>query len=378
MSDQNPVTETLVIVVPDGISTPEFIRRAKLMISRLAVKYARDKGNPPTMTAEIEGQTRFLRSFIPWLETEVHMTPKLRDHTQIHVALSILFDPTYYLPSSLAEMARAAYNRFEAEKWGATSTNDGEGEGEEPVGAAPTATGSGSGSSAGSGMSSIVNSVTSMRLPPPDHPIWGRNGIMHGVAFKPGRRASYVLNSQYLAEKRGAKVFGHNGLEPGAWWPFQLVALFHGAHGASVKGIAGDAELGTWSVVLSGTYDDLDADDGDSIWYSGDGSHENQDPRRILHESNATRSLHTSLATGKPVRVLRGAKTKRAFAPTVGIRYDGLYRVVATRKLKNQKGGLYEVFRMERLPGQRSLDDICMTVPSPKQEYEFSRIQERY
>jgi hypothetical protein len=74
-----------------------------------------------------------------------------------------------------------------------------------------------------------------LRLPRPDHPIWGREGIMHGICYAisiNGRR-SPQLDSRYKNEQRAANVLGSNGLTVGAWFPLQLVALFKGAHGSA-------------------------------------------------------------------------------------------------------------------------------------------------
>ncbi len=89
---------------------------------------------------------------------------------------------------------------------------------------------------------------------------------MHGVVIRQGRNISYRLNVDL--PRRNAKVFGNNGLTVGDWWPIQLVALFNGAHGSSQGGIAGDHELGTFSIVVAGTYHDLDDDEGETLYYS--------------------------------------------------------------------------------------------------------------
>jgi hypothetical protein len=351
--------------------------KAKAKISGLAVKYKNHNGNPP-MNTELEEYIKVLRAFLPWLENDVQMTPTLRDRTQIHKALEVLCEPRFKVPEEFSTRARSILNQFESDNWGANSTLDSDGEGHDADSgllASPIS----NTSPASHSSANVFNAVGTMRLPRPGHPIWGLHGIMHGVAIKPGRRTSYALDPRYLASKRNPKVFGHNGLTPGAWWPFQIVALFHGAHGASMKGIAGDAQLGTWSVVLSGgAYEGLDSDGGDVIWYSGDGAHDNEDPTRIVHASNATQSLHTSLSTRNPVRVLRSAKGKTKFAPKAGIRYDGLYCVIATRHRKNEKGGLYEQFKLERVQGQQPLREICLSVPTANQLRDFNRIDERY
>jgi hypothetical protein len=344
-------------------------------ISTTAVKFKNNNGNPP-MTAQITENLQLLRGLWPFLQTEVHMTPRLRDSTRIDKALEILQNPIFLLPADVVERATEVYQFFVNDRWGAHGTDDNEVvEPVEQVTSTPTA----GASTQTSNVDRIVReSMTTMRLPPADHPIWGVHGIMHGLALKPGRRVSYIRNPRLLGESRNAKVFGHNGLAVGTWFPFQLKALFDGAHGASVAGISGHAEFGAYSVVISGMYDDLDRDEGDRVWYSADGSHTNVDNRSITHMSNSTRSLHTSLANGNPVRLLRSSKGKYQYAPSIGIRYDGLYRVTASRQQRNANGGLYEQFRLERMPGQPPLADLYLDSPTQQQRADFERIDERY
>lgn len=84
--------------------------------------------------------------------------------------------------------------------------------------------------------------------------------MCHGIAPKVGGKHAHVcvLDERYRREKRPANVFGHNGLTPGDWFPNQLVALFHGAHGMSQGGVYGKVGQGTYSVVVSGQYKDVD------------------------------------------------------------------------------------------------------------------------
>lgn len=67
---------------------------------------------------------------------------------------------------------------------------------------------------------------------------------------------TYILNPRY--EKRQAKVPGHNGLTPGDWYPLQRCALAKGAHGQSMAGISGSADYGAYSIVVAGTYKEVD------------------------------------------------------------------------------------------------------------------------
>jgi hypothetical protein len=380
MSEDEKGAQALVpiIALPQGHTTSSYLGQARLKISNLAVKCKRYDGKPPE-TPEVQGYIAFVHSFLPWLETDATMTPIIRNQSKIDLALKLLFDPVYKCPPDIADRARRIYDKFEDEQWGRDNDT---GESEDDI--QPTRTAA---VTRGTGGAIRTDDMYQMaRPPPPDHPIWGKEGIMHGFIIQSSqyRRFNYVLNPLCEAEKRNFKVFGHNGLEPGDWWPYQKVALFHGAHGHSMAGISGDSQRGAWSVVVSGSskYEDLDKDLGDTIWYSSDQSHDNTDPARIVHRSNMTLSLHTSIANGKPVRVLRSSgfasSSKGLYAPSCGIRYDGLYAVVEVVERKNSKGGLYEQFHLVREPDQRSLAEIRRISPTRQQVADYRRIQEGY
>lgn len=224
-----------------------------------------------------------------------------------------------------------------------------------------------------------------IRLPPPDHPIWGTAGIMHGLYMtvrSTPPRTTYHFDPRYLAQKRDAKVLGHNGLTPGDWWPLQMAALYAGAHGSAIKGICGSPTVGAYSIVVSGSsavYHSLDTDNGEILHYSADS------PRTNLPSAPSadTRALQRSLATRGPVRVLRsagrgaGAGT-RVWAPEVGIRYDGLYRVVAQMHDTTATGHGYLKFRLRRIQGQRPLAQIRDAVPSRQQKRDEARLRDGY
>jgi hypothetical protein len=216
---------------------------------------------------------------------------------------------------------------------------------------------------------------------------------MHGLYIKPAipnrRGRSYDIDPRYKAHKRPAKVFGHNNLTPGAWWPRQLAALYHGAHGSPYKGIFGNPTEGAYSIVISGqnkTYHDLDKDEGDEVVYSADMPTGGNGDNTLPAAQNAdTRALRRSIATGRPVRVLRSApangkkdRNGREWAPAVGIRYDGLYRVVSEFQGSNGKGGTVVKFRLRRMGGQRALRTIRDSVPSREQIREEDRVKHGY
>ncbi len=65
---------------------------------------------------------------------------------------------------------------------------------------------------------------------PKNHPIYGESGIMRGILWYRTKNASQTcLDEKYPV--KDAHVYGHNGIEVGAWFPRQLAALRDGAHG---------------------------------------------------------------------------------------------------------------------------------------------------
>ncbi|KAK2779568.1 ydg sra domain-containing protein [Colletotrichum kahawae] len=188
------------------------------------------------------------------------------------------------------------------------------------------------------------NPPDGLYLPAKDDPMFGKNGPFRGIAYvlKAGKR-SWVANPDYADKKVDSRVFGDNQIAVGKWWPAQMVACVNGGHGSWFSGITGDKNKGAHSIVKSGgTYDSLDEDQGDIIFYSGSGAHKCEDinPKN----SDGTEMLYKSLENKEPVRVLRAAPKKAnagLYSPSVGIRYDGLYDVVRRTKAFNDKGGAY-------------------------------------
>lgn len=280
------------------------------------------------------------------------------------------------LPPRIADKCAELYDMFEEENWGAQE--NGEDASAEELALESAATNS------PRRRQPPVRTQGSVveRLPPTDHAIWGLGGIMYGLMQGGVIRRSYRFDPRYIAKKTPAKVFGDNDLVPGDWWPLVHVALFHGAHGAKIKGIAGHPDLGAWSIIVSENpkYANLDSDDGETIFYSGDDSGNKSNRDTILESSPGTKSLQKSRRMGTPVRVLRRKGTgNNRYAPLVGIRYDGLYRVVDEyEKTRPGQGGKFLQFKLVRLPDQRDFRETIRAAPTPKQQADFWKIQEGY
>lgn len=202
----------------------------------------------------------------------------------------------------------------------------------------------------------------------------GRSDLMRGIRITrgPAGGRTYALDPTF--PKKEAAVVGANGLQVGDWWPFQICALRDGAHGSRMGGIHGRGD-GAYSVVISGAYDDSDTDLGNTVFYSGSRGAPEPGTRKEAVLTNASKSLMMSKTRGRPVRLLRAAKGNSAFAPKVGIRYDGLYRVVDYSQQETSEGIAYWRFTLERLPGQVPID---RQKPSLEDRKEYARMMSKY
>jgi hypothetical protein len=208
-----------------------------------------------------------------------------------------------------------------------------------------------------------------------DHPIFGLNGIMHHMILGTGEKHHLRINPDYMPFKKSAKVFGHNGLQIGQCWPYQLTVLRDGGHGSSQGGIAGDPEQGAWSIVVgSKIYEDVDEDSGDGIWYSAPWGNDTK-KEKADRDNKGAKCLFRSIETNEPVRVFRKAEGKAKDAPRMGLRYDGLYKVVKATEGKNAKGGIFAKFFLVRAKGQAPID---VNKPTAAQMAEYAKIKDGY
>jgi hypothetical protein len=328
--------------------------------------------NPSTQTGILLHR---LDLFLTRLDEQVHMTPEFKEKTKIHTGMEVICDEKHKFPQKYIEKAKALLEKWQSENWGAPVATKRESATEsesDPEVNGESVRKKRKKSQPSNGDKSNTRIA---KLPSPDHPIWGEHGICHGLyrMTSVNGRKTPALNKRY--NQRPANVFGHNNIKVGAWSPLQLAALFNGGHGKSQAGIYGTEEAGAYSVVVSGQYDDLDEDFGNSLYYSGSGSHENTDPKRPAESTSDTLSLHTSLETQRPVRVLRSSKGKSKWAPTEGLRYDGLYKVESVDYPINGKGGMYEQFKLVRLEDQSPIDK---SRPSPRELHDFAKIGDPY
>lgn len=325
-----------------------------------------------------EGYWRDLAAFFGVLNN-IEMTPELKQATRIDEALLFVFaNARFRYPEPYPTKAKELYELWEAQNWGAGEIEEDSDEEATPDEAETTQAEESSGPTiqpshsqpAGAQASGPVQRL--VREPDLNHRIFGANGIMRGILIVQGRIKAYKLHP--TAPRANAKVYGHNNLQIGSWWPMQIAALRDGAHGARMGGIAGNATFGAYSIVVSGAYDLLDNDFGDRLYYSGSSSHENKDPNKPVI-STAAMSLRRSISTGKPVRVLRSGAGQSQYCPSVGLRYDGLYTVTAECIAKNSHGGAYVKFKLER---NRDQGPIVLDRPTLAEKNAFEKVANGY
>ncbi|GAB1608517.1 E3 ubiquitin-protein ligase UHRF1-like [Argonauta hians] len=129
-----------------------------------------------------------------------------------------------------------------------------------------------------------------------------------------------------------------DGVEVGTWWRSRVDCSYAGIHRPTVAGIHGCEKEGAYSIALSGGYED-DLDFGECFTYTGAGGRDlrgtKTNPKNLRtapqsSDQTLTRgnlALSRNCELGRPVRVIRGFKSKSDFAPEEGYRYDGIYTV---------------------------------------------------
>ncbi|KAK5737668.1 hypothetical protein LTR17_006530 [Elasticomyces elasticus] len=195
-----------------------------------------------------------VEELLTWLENDAQMSVELK--TQVDKVLSVMSSKAFHFPEEIKTRAKALHNRFETANWGgAPLPIKVEDEDTEMIDEAPPR------DCASPSRRERRDDARAVRCPPAGHRIWGVNGMMHGLALTiPNGRGSGRLAYNPRFERRRSKVHGDNGIAVGTWYPRQLAACFHGAHGSSQGGIAGSGESGAYSIVSSGAYSDVDID----------------------------------------------------------------------------------------------------------------------
>ncbi|KAI8388306.1 PUA-like domain-containing protein [Radiomyces spectabilis] len=162
----------------------------------------------------------------------------------------------------------------------------------------------------------------------------------------------------------------HVGAIPGIYcgqqWEYRLKCSEWGVHRPPVGGISGSTATGAVSVVLSQGYAD-DKDYGDEFLYTGSGGRNLEGNKRMgkhASDQELTRfNLSLAMTCAAPVdakngaeaanwkesRAIRVCRTKKLavyhpeYAPSDGVRYDGVYKIVKYWPEKGESG--YRVWR---------------------------------
>lgn len=196
-------------------------------------------------------------------------------------------------------------------------------------------------------------------------------------------RAVTTLLEKHFSEKPWEKLllatdltekpfdgFGHPPYVP-VGMHFRDRRALHSAnvHAPIQGGIWGKAREEAKSIVVSGGYED-DEDFGSEIIYTGQGGQD--ESGRQVRDQDLTRgnaALVNSMATGRPVRVIRGAHGDPDHSPLEGLRYDGLYRVEEHWSQRGASG--YRVWRyrlraVEAKDVNAAASASQLTFPTPK------------
>lgn len=214
-------------------------------IGMFAVKSKNNK-NKKKLDAETQSlMNRYLERshrLLNFIEYGLTITP--RYHKVVKIVLEICIKDEHRFPETFRQRAQALRDEFKDSDQGAIPTP-------EEV--------SDVGSDEDINDGADTNRTVSIRKPPHDDPIWGVNRTYHGLALSVGgQRKRVAINPDYKDQKSPASVSGDNGLRMGQWFPSQMSALFHGAHGKSQAGISGNYVYGAYSIVVSGEYEEVD------------------------------------------------------------------------------------------------------------------------
>lgn len=168
----------------------------------------------------------YLRAALIWMDSELQMTPNIKRNSKLERTIKFMFaHDEFHFPEDIRDKAKELFERWESENWGNDSVQD---EAQQPhdeddeqplTPVTPPTTTHGSSSAAGA---NTELETTQVALPSQNDPLFGARGIMHGVLLLRGEggRKKYQLNPR--VPKQQAQVFGHNGIEVGAWFALQV------------------------------------------------------------------------------------------------------------------------------------------------------------
>lgn len=194
-------------------------------------------------------------------------------------------------------------------------------------------------------------------------------GHKTSTTSRPRRSGGLLRRAARLGKRlHDPKTFGSiPGVRVGDWWPTRMACSTAAVHTPTVAGISGNSVDGCYSLCLSGGYED-DVDLGEGLTYTGSGGRDLKGtllkPKNLRTAPQSSdqsfgnglnASLVRSEETQKPVRVVRGYKGKRPYAPPEGYVYSGLYRVERHWRERGLSGLLVCRYVLRRVEGQEEL-----------------------
>lgn len=200
--------------------------------------------------------------------------------------------------------------------------------------------------------------------------------LLRGIITRHGKnRASDSIDPEWRKNQSlgtSANFHGQGNLVLGQWWPTQLCAVRDRAHGSPQGGISGLKGQGAFSIVLStGGYQDRD--EGDEIWYTGTEAKTNEPTENTQRLIESCEQF-----PDRPVRVLRSAQLplKNPYRPNVGLRYDGLYKVVGMEQMvEGKEDYLFHLVRCENQYPIRCQANAARR-PTKYEEEEFKKLRD--
>lgn len=216
----------------------------------------------------------------------------------------------------------------------------------------------------------------------PPKAIWGRayellNEGKDFKTFESGKRRAFgkpqIENFKemgFIAKEIDPGYFGEiPGVKVGQVFKNRDELSKSGIHKPSMAGIWGSQDIGAYSIVLSGGYED-DIDQFDYILYTGHGGQDYPSKGNQVKDQEFTRgnkALAISMEERLPVRVSRGFQVE--YGPEQGYRYDGIYYVQNFHKERGKAG--YFIYRFELLTSQNYENLIQNVVSTFKKDYDL-------
>ncbi|KAI4749886.1 hypothetical protein E4T44_14979, partial [Aureobasidium sp. EXF-8845] len=187
---------------------------------------------------------------------------------------------------------------------------------------------------------------------------WGPLAHIKGNVYGTGRRL-YSISTPEDLEKEAiltkwqrrqaswvnpnfARRSGDLGFQPGDWWTDATFAYHDGiiASTSSDGGVTACLQQAYAILLVDG--DELDCTDPEHFTY-----------RIRPGDIRGYRLCAGTLASRRPVRILRSHTLRSFFAPCAGVRYDGMYRVSGWRVSRDPKTNAVEYYiSLDRLPSQ--------------------------